>query len=91
MCRSQHISALILLKKCVPVIYIDAAAVQTLSCSVIHMIVRASRVVAGPRKVIKPVPLCYDYRFTEVVYTVNLADRSFPDAHHVVVEFRDCG
>ena len=86
---SKHAVFFIFLKQRVLVTYIDAAAVQAFSRSVVYVIVRASCIVAGPCKVIDSVSLYYNRRLAEVCHTVDLTDRSFLDAHHVVVKLCD--
>ena len=87
--RSEHIIFLVFLEQRVLVIYIYAAALQTVGSSVVDMIIRASCVVAGPCKVVNAVSLCHDYGLAEIGHSADLTDRSLLNAHHVVVQFCD--
>ena len=86
---SQDILGLVFLKQRILIRYVHAAALQTFGSSVIHMIVGASGVIAGPGKVINSILLGHNNRLTEIRHAVHLADSSLFNAHHIVIQFRD--
>ena len=72
-------------------IYISVIVEQSVCYAVVYMVVRAVCVVTGPGPVIFISDFSHYYGFTEICQTVDLADASLFDAHHVVVQLRDCG
>ena len=71
-------------------IYISVIVEQSVCHAVVYVVVRAVGVVTGPGPVIFSVNFGHYDGFTEVCQTVDLADASFFDAHHVVIQLCNC-